>query len=93
MNVEPTALFTHSENRGRFSTPLAREASPAYSVRDVSDKPMKIDVSSRNCGSNAALWSMNCGNSAEKNIVALGLVAAVRKADLNSFRRDGLLTF
>ncbi|MNG08976.1 hypothetical protein D3C84_923710 [compost metagenome] len=36
---------------------------------------------------------MNCGNSAVKNIVALGLVTAVRKADLYSFKRVGLLFF
>ncbi|MNP62708.1 hypothetical protein D3C76_1580210 [compost metagenome] len=52
---------------------------------------MKIEVRIRNCGSNAAPWSMNCGNSAVKNIVALGLVAAVRNADLYSFIRVGLL--
>ncbi|MNY74130.1 hypothetical protein D3C86_2130830 [compost metagenome] len=51
---------------------------------------MNIDVRIRNCGSRAALWSMNCGNNAVKNIVALGLVAAVSMADLYSFRRDGL---
>ncbi|MNP43671.1 hypothetical protein D3C76_1375040 [compost metagenome] len=69
---------------------MAREARAAYRLREVSDKPMKIAVRIRNCGNSAALWSMNCGNRAVKNIVALGLVAAVRKADLYSFQREGL---
>ncbi|MNZ91360.1 hypothetical protein D3C78_1103410 [compost metagenome] len=70
--------------------PLARAASAAYRLNEANDKAMNIDVRIRNCGSRAALWSMNCGNSAVKNIVALGLVAAVSMADLYSFSRDGL---
>jgi hypothetical protein len=36
---------------------------------------------------------MNCGNNAVKNIVALGLVTAVRKAALYSLERVGRLSF
>ncbi|MNO07007.1 hypothetical protein D3C81_2290370 [compost metagenome] len=50
-----------------------------------------MPVRVRNCGSSAAPWSMNCGNKAVKNIVALGLVTAVRNADLYSLSVVGLL--
>ncbi len=80
INVVPTTRFTQRENTGRISSPLARAASAAYRLKDVSDNIMKITVRIRNCGSSAAPWSMNCGNSAVKKMVALGLVAAVRNA-------------
>ncbi|MNT67664.1 hypothetical protein D3C72_2058270 [compost metagenome] len=68
---------------------MARAAKAAYALSEVSDKATKIPVKVRNCGNSAAPWSMNCGNSAVKNMVAFGLVTAVRKADLNSFSGVG----
>lgn len=93
MKVDPTTRLTQRDRSGRVSTPLALEAGAAYRLKDATDNAMNIEVRIRNCGSSVAHWSMNCGNSAVKNIVALGLVSAVRKADLYSLKRVGLFFF
>ena len=53
------ARLTQPENSGRVNTPLAREASAAYRLKDATDNPIKIKVRIRNCGIHGAPWSMN----------------------------------
>ena len=55
MNVDPTTRLTHRDSSGRVNTPLAREASAAYRLRETTDNAMKIDVRMKNCGNNVAL--------------------------------------